>query len=162
EPETRGLVQLHRELVFSEPLEAGDEAVDRIVLARQGAVPAAVGDFEAIVDVDLLRGLHAVAPRLAAFRADAAAFVQRAFRVDEGSLVLDQPADAELVGVADLLVRLEDEDDVARRAEAFLLVADEIRDEGGRHELVVAGAAAVEVAILLLELERLHRPVFAL
>ena len=49
-------------------------------------------------------------------------------------------------GVADFLVRLQRDDDVALGHEALLLIADQVGDEDGRHELVVGGAAAVEVA----------------
>ena len=42
---------------------------------------------------------------------------------------------------------------------ALLLVADEVRHEGCGHELVVAGAASVEITILLGQLERVERPV---
>ena len=44
----------------------------------------------------------------------------------------------------------------------FALVANQVRDPDRRLRLVVAGAAAVEVAVLLDERERVHAPVFAL
>jgi hypothetical protein len=72
-----------------------------------------------------------------------------------------QPADADSRGIADFLVRLQRHDNVALRRVALLFVADQVSDEGCRHELVVGCAAAVEVAFPLGELEGVKRPVLA-
>ena len=89
------------------------------------------------------------------------AFVQAELGVDQLALVLQQPLDA-VVRPAAFLVRRERDDDVAIGLEAFALVANQVRDPDRRLRLVVAGAAAVEVAVLLGERERIHAPVFAL
>ena len=68
-------------------------------------------------------------------------------------MVGEQPTYARRRGIADLLVRLERHDDVALGHVALLLVADQVGDEGSGHELVVGGAAAVEVTVPLGELE---------
>ena len=122
---------------------------------------AAIVHVEPIADRDLLGGLHAVADRLAVLQPDAAALVQREFGVDQVAVVFQQPLNAERVGVQNLLVGLQRQDDVAIGLVAFLLVADHVGDEGRRHELVVAAAARVIIAVLLDQLERIERPVLA-
>jgi hypothetical protein len=49
--------------------------------------------------------------------------------------------------------------EIAVGLETLLLVADQVGHERGGHELVVAGATAVEVAVLLEQLERVDRPI---
>src|SRR5450631_306540 len=75
-------------------------------------------------------------------------------------MVFQQPVDP-AVGAAAFFVGGEGYDDVAIGFEAFLFVADHVGDPDGGLGLVVAGATAVEVAVLLDELERVHVPVFA-
>ncbi len=123
---------------------------------------AFVGDLEPVRYADFLAGLDVVAYRLAALEADAAAFVQCEFGVDQIAVVVEEPLDAEPVSVEDFLIGLEREDDVAIGLVAFLLVADHVRDEGRRHEFVVARAAPVVIAVLLDELEGIGRPVLRL
>jgi len=77
-------------------------------------------------------------------------------------VVGEEPADAEPKGIEDLLIHFEREDDVAVGCIALLLVADQIGHEGGGHELVVAGATAIEVAVALREPKRIDRPVLTL
>ena len=76
-------------------------------------------------------------------------------------MVLQEPLDAERVAVEDFLVGLQRHDDVAVRLVAFVLVADQIGDEGRGHIFVVAGATRVIIAVLLGQLERIDRPVRA-
>jgi hypothetical protein len=97
---------------------------------------------------DFLAGLDAIADRLAVLEADAAAFVEGEFCVNQVSVVVDEPPDAKRIGVADLLVRLQRHDDVAVGPITLLFISDEVRDERRCHEFVVGGAAAVVVAVL--------------
>ena len=77
-------------------------------------------------------------------------------------MVFDQPLNPQLVDVSDLLVGLERKDDVAVRLVVLLFEPDHVGDEHGRHRFVIAGPAAVEIAVLLEQLEGIARPVFAL
>jgi hypothetical protein len=97
----------------------------------------------------------------AAAHSDAGALVEREFGVDQIAVVLQQPADADGVAVEDLLVGLQHQDDVAVGLVAFLAVPNHVGDEYSRHELVVDGATAVEIEVLLGQLERIDRPVLA-
>src|SRR5262249_41875689 len=111
--------------------------------------------------IQLLGGLYAVPGGLAVLHRDAAAFVQRELRVDQLAVVLEQPADAVFVAVADFLVGGQRENEVAVGAIALLFEADEGGDQGGGHVFVVGGAAGVEVAVLLDELIGIGGPVLA-
>jgi len=53
-------------------------------------------------------------------------------------------------------------DEVARGPQALLLVANQIRHPDGGLRLVISGASAVEVAVLLEQGEGIDAPVFAL
>ncbi len=152
---------MDREVELREPRQSFREAVDGVVLRRLRAVAALVGDFEPVALEQFLGGLQVDPARLAVLERDAAAFVQRELGVDEIAMVLDEVVDAVLVPVGDLLVRGQREDQVAIGLVAFLLVADQRRDERRGHELVIARAAAVEVAVLLHELVRVGGPVRA-
>ena len=124
-------------------------------------MPALVGDLER----EVLRRPSRSPARgsRAAYRLclPAAAFVQAELGVDELAVILDQPLDA--VVVAALLIGGQRENDVALGHEVLLLHAQQVGDEDRGHRLVVGGAAAVEVAVLFDELERIEigRPVFA-
>src|SRR5262249_1775769 len=65
-------------------------------------------------------------------------------------------------GTAAFFVSGERDDQVAVGLKAFFLVGDEVGEPDSSLCLVVAGAAAVKVAVLLDELEGVHGPVFAL
>ena len=91
--------------------------------------------------------------------ADAATLVEGVFSRDQVRVVLDEPFNSQGVSVVDLLVGLQHQDDVAVGGEAFLLVADEVRNERRCHEFVVARAATIEIAVLLGQLEGIERPV---
>src|SRR5438067_2206830 len=87
------------------------------------------------------------------------AITSKYFCVEQILVVLEQPGDAVAARIGELLVGLEHEDEIAVRLVALFLVPDHVRDPGRRHVLVVAGAAAVVVAVLLDELEWIGRPV---
>ena len=134
--------------------------VDRVVLDRQRAVAARVRHLEVEILVHLLAGLHLVREVLPLPHAAAAALVDRELGVDQILVVLHEPLGA--VEIAAFFVGREREDQVAIRLEAFVLQPNQVGHELRRHRLVVAGAAAVEEAVLLDERERIHRPVLAL
>jgi hypothetical protein len=92
-------------------------------------VAAAIFDIELIAQRDLLADLDAVPDRLAVLQSDAAALIQREFRIDQVAVILDQPLDAELIAIEDLLVGLERNNDVALRLVALVLVADQVGDK---------------------------------
>jgi hypothetical protein len=85
--------------------------------------------------------------------------VQHELGVDEIAAILQQPVDA--VGRAALLVRSQRQDDVAVRTIALGAIAQQRRHHDGDAVLHVLRAAAVEVAVLLQEHERIDRPVLA-
>jgi hypothetical protein len=89
----------------------------------------------------------------------AAALVHRVRRVDQRAVLRQQELDA--VRVAPLLVGRQREDQVAVGRPPLALVAQQVGDEHRRHRLVVGGAAAQEVAVLLVQHERVARPVGA-
>ena len=81
EKAARCVVELNRELVRGEAREARGQAIDRVVLDRPRRVAAGVGDFEPIVLIHLLAGLHAVVDPLAfAVQPSAGAFVDARVR----------------------------------------------------------------------------------
>src|SRR2546421_11281422 len=65
-------------------------------------------------------------------------------------------------GPAAFFVSGEGDDDVAVGLERFLLVLNQVGDPDGGLGLVVAGAAAVEIAVAFIELKGIHAPVFVL
>jgi hypothetical protein len=87
------------------------------------------------------------------------ALVDRVRGVDERAVLREQELDA--VRVAPLLVGGEREDQVALGRPPLALVAQQVGDEDRRHRLVVRRAAAEEVAALLVQRERVARPVGA-
>ncbi len=78
--------------------------------------------------------------------------------IDQRAIVLQEPVDA--VGRPQALLVCGERHEIARRGEAFLPQPDQRRYPDRRLCLVIGGAAAVEVAILLLEHERIDGPVF--
>ena len=123
-------------------------------------MPSFVADLQTEIDHVLFADLEVIRDLLAAGAFAPAALVEAELGVDHFALVLNQPLYA-VEGTASLFVGRERDDDVAVRLEAFAAVTDEIRDPDRSLGLVVAGAAAVKVAIALDELERVHAPVFA-
>ncbi len=153
----RHLVELHGESVVLEARERPGELIDRIARPRPRTVPAGVAHLELVAEVDLLARLHPhhhVPPlaQLAATRIG----VQREGGPGDLRMVRQQPLDARAGG---LLVRRQHHDQVALRPVARLAVADEVGDQHRRARLVVRGAPAVEVALLLGQREGVQRPV---
>jgi hypothetical protein len=77
-----------------------------------------------------------------------AALVEAQLGVDQLPPVREQPGDS-VVGAAAFLVGGQRQDEIARRTKALPLQADQARDPDCGLRLVVAGPAAVEVAVLL-------------
>ena len=100
--------------------------------------------------------------RLAVAQRAAAAFVDGELGVDQVAMVIEQPVRAVVRRIGQLLVGGERQDDVAVGLEAFLGILDQVGDEDRRHRLVVDRAAAAEIAVDLLQLERIEIPVLAL
>ena len=147
-----------------EAREPRRELVDRVVLAGQRAVAAGVPGLEPEAHAHLLGGLHPQqhGPPLAR-HLGSAALVQRELRLDQGAIVLQEPAHpVPRRARAELLVRGQGQDQVAIRHVAFLLVADQVGHEDRGHGLVVHRAARVEVAVFLDQLEGIALPVLAL
>ena len=140
-------------------VSACGELVDRVVVARDGRVAAAIFRRHGEVRRHFLRGADRVDERLAVAQRAAAAFVERVRRVDQLAVVRDQPSHA--VRPAALFVGGQREDDVAVGNVVFLLEAQQRGDEDRRHRLVVTRAAAVVVAVALREDEWIEvgRPV---
>src|SRR5215467_14522258 len=65
-------------------------------------------------------------------------------------------------GAAAFFIGGERDDNVAVGLEAFFFVLNQVGKPDGGLGFIVAGAAAVEVAVALVELEGIHAPVFAL
>ena len=151
---------LQRELVPGDVDEGLGQLVDGVVGARLGAVAALVGDGELVVAIHLLGGAepeHGRHALLAAYRV--AVGIDHELRIDQVAVVLDEPVRA--VAAAALLVGGEREDDVAVGLVALLLHAQQRCHHDGIVALHVRGATAVEVAVLLGELEGIEVPVLA-
>src|SRR5216683_4512946 len=150
-------VELEGELVLFEAGERVGDVVDGVVFDGEGAVAAGVLCGELEVAVELFSGFDDHDDGLAVLGVDAAGVgVDGYFGSDELGAVLEEPVDA--VGLAALLVGGEGEDEVAVGDEALTLEADEVGDEDGVAVFHVLGAAAVEVAVLLDELEGVGGP----
>src|SRR6266853_1362229 len=144
-------------------ISAAGEMVDRVVLHRHRAVPAGIGHLELVGLENLFAGLDGHAQSVAVLVEQAVpAFVERELGVDQVAVVLEQVYDAAEIRRDDFLVAGRYEDEVALRTVAFPPVADEIGDEHRDHRLVVGGAAGVEIAVFLDELEGGALPVLAL
>ena len=135
------------------------ELVDRIVVARDGRVSAAIRRRHSKIRRDFFGGAHGVDEWRAVAERSAAAFVQRIGGVDLLPVVGDEPAYT--VRRSTLFVGREHEEDVAVRDVALLLETQQVGDEDRAHRLVVARAASVVVAVALRELERVDvgRPI---
>src|SRR6185436_10220506 len=124
------------------------------------AVPARIGDGQIEIGVDLLARGEIDLHRAAVLQHHAAAVViQHELGVDQLAPVLEQPIDA--VGVAALLVRRQRQDDVPVGLVALGAIAQQRRHHDRVAVLHVLRAAAVEVAVLLHEHERIDTPVLA-
>jgi hypothetical protein len=88
-----------------------------------------------------------------------ATLVQSQLRVDQVSMILDQPFDA-VVRTTALLIRCQRYDEIAGRLQPFSLVPDQARDPDGRLRLIVTRATPVKETIPLNQLKRVCTPVF--
>jgi hypothetical protein len=123
---------------------------------------AGIGHFQLVVLGEFLCRLDGEDQRLAAgIQPAAAAFVKSEFGVDQCTLMAGQPARAVECGRC-LLAAGQRHLDASARLEAFFLQPDHRVDPGRDLGLHVGGAAAVEIAILLDQGERIARPVLAL
>ena len=156
----RGLVQHRREAMMLEPLERVGERVDRIVGARARAVAAGVGRGQDVALIGLLGGLDAEAEQGAVLEEGAAAGIGVEREIERRGV--DPLAGGELgAAPARLLVAGEQDDDVAIGPEALGAQAQQGGGDGDHALLVVERAAAVEIAALLAERERVARPILA-
>src|ERR1043166_769700 len=76
-------------------------------------------------------------------------------------MILDEPVNA-VEGAAAFFIGSKSDDDVAVRNEIFFFVLNKIGNPDGGLGFVVAGTAAVEVAVLLGQLKWINGPIFAL
>jgi hypothetical protein len=123
-------------------------------------MPALVGDFELITQIDLFGSLHGQVDGLAVLDVAAAGIgVHAKLSVDQVAMLLDEPIHT--VGRAAFLVGGKGEDEIARGFELFALDAQEGGDECGVVAFHVGGAASVEVAVLFTKDEGVRGPVGA-
>src|SRR5207253_4239962 len=148
----RDVVELEREAELLESQEPRGELVDRVVGSRLRAVAAPVGDGQLVVAVHLLGGAQLEYLGHAVLGSDrVSVVVQHELGIDELPVIPDEPVDA--VAAAALLVRRERKNDVATRAKTLVLHPQQRRRHDGIAILHILRAAAVEVAVLLDELE---------
>ena len=156
----RDVVELEREAELLESQEPRGELVDRVVGSRLRAVAAPVGDGQLVVAVHLLGGAQLEYLGHAVLGSDrVSVVVQHELGIDELPVIPDEPVDA--VAAAALLVRRERKNDVATRAKTLVLHPQQRRRHDGIAILHILRAAAVEVAVLLDELEGIGAPVLA-
>ena len=157
----RRLVEHRREAVRRQPPERRRQIVDRIVGARAAAVPALVARGEVIGLEDLLGGLQPEAERPPVLGEGPApgVGVERIFGVEQVAPLGRAEPRAIALG---LLVAGVEDDDVAGRLEPRLAQLDQRRGGGDHALLVVARPAAVEIAVLFDEGERVFLPLGAL
>src|ERR1700736_1016992 len=134
--------------------------INRVVRDRQRTVSAFVANLEAKIDDVLIALLPVVRDFLAVERFAPTAFVQRILGINLFAMILEEPLDA-AVGTPAFLVRRKRDDDISIRLEAFLPIADQVGNPDSGLRFVVTRSAAIEKTVLLRELKRLHRPIFA-
>ncbi len=153
-------VQLDWERILLEPAEAVGELVDGVVARGQRTVAAGVlgGDLE--VAVELFCRFDGHDDGLGVLGVDAAGVGvdgdHAVDGLDQVGAMGEEPVDA--VGFAALFVGGEGENEVAGGDEALALETDEVGDQDGIVVLHVLGAAAVEVAVALDQLEGICVP----
>ena len=145
------------------PVEVGEEAAepgDRPAAVHHRAVPAGPA-HRRLQPADLLLGhLDRVEALAADVEREAAELAERvAHPLEQLGMLLDEELRAEVA--AGLLVGEDDEHDVARELHALALRAQEGVNEHRDARLHVERAAAPDVAVLELGLERRVRPVLA-
>ena len=142
-------------------LQAGSEPIDGVLLRGQRAVAARVLHRHGERGKDLLGGLHVERGHLSAAQLTPTRIdVDRVVGRHELAPVLEQPRDT--IDGSAFLVGRQRQNQVAVGHPLFLSQADECRHERRRPAFLILRAAAVEVAVLLVEHERVHRPVFTL
>ena len=141
-------------------LQSGGKPIDRVVFRRERAVSARVLHRQRERRVDFFGGLHIERGHLSASQfASAGVDVDGVVGIDEVAAVRQQPRDA-VVGSA-FFVGRQREDQIAVGHPLFLSQSNERRDERRRPAFQVERPAAVEVAVLFGQDERVHGPVFA-
>ena len=141
--------------------ERGHQLVDRVVLPGEGTVTAAVLGLEPEDGLLLLGRGHGHRVGLPVLVLEIAAVgIEAILGVDQTPMGLEQPGHPIAVAVL-LLVGGERQDQVAAGHPALPLPADEVGHQDGDALLDVLGSAAVEIAVLLGELERIEsgRPI---
>src|SRR5271169_579691 len=118
-------------------------------------MPALVVDFQAEIDYVFFAHLNVIRNSLATHHLSPTTLIETELRFDQLALVFDQPLNT-VVWAASLFVGSKRYDDVPVRPESFAFVADEVGDPDGCLRFVVTGAAAIEIAIFLDELKRIH------
>src|SRR5215468_303838 len=135
--------------------------VDRILTFHGARTVTAIAlYFQAKVNVVLLAGLHPHKQALAVLAFEIAGIsIDAVFSINQIAMVRDQPLHA--VGLPTFFVGSERQNQVAGGNPAFLFESQKVCYKYGVALLDVRGAATVEEAIDLIELERIHGPVFA-
>src|SRR5712691_7346421 len=124
-------------------------------------MPARVQRFEPVVHINFFGGLNPREEALAFVSFEFTAIqIDAVFRVDPVAMLLKQPIHA--VGCAPFFVGGKRDDQMLVRKKTFLFEPDEIGDEDGIAFFHVIGSAAVEITILLDELERIGGPVLTM
>src|SRR5580693_958670 len=135
--------------------------IDGIVGHRHGTMAALIGHREGVVDDILLAHLQVVGDLLPVLLFAPSTLVEREVSVNQVAVILDKPVHA-VVWAAALLISSERYDDVAVGFETLPLHPDQGCDPDRSLRLIVTGAAAIEITILLVEDERVYGPVLAL
>src|SRR5438046_112035 len=104
-------------------------------------------------DAAPIRRMASRSPSATRIISAASAFVQSKLRINQISMVLQQPSNA-VMGTGALLVRCERDDKVTVRRVALSLQSQERCDPNGGLRLVVCRTATVEVTVLFNENER--------
>jgi len=124
-------------------------------------VAASILHLKLVTQRNFFARLNAVTNRLAILQSDRTTLIECKFSVDQIAVVLQQPLNPQGITVEDFLIGLQRNDNVSIRLVALLHVADQVRNKGRRHELVIGRAASIEITVLLDQLERINRPVLA-
>ena len=156
----RDLVQLERKRVCGQLVEGRGELVDRVVGARPRAVAAGIGRRDLVVGIDFFGGLHigdhgrpwsSSTPPESGLMTYAASTRSRCCCTSHDGAV----------ELAAFFIGGQGQDQVALRLVAFPVQAQKCGDQRGVGVFHVLGAAPIEVAALLHELERIGVPVGA-
>ena len=123
-------------------------------------MPAGIFNFHVVVLVEFFARLNSHRELFTFIHFEIAGVgIDNEIRVDQFTMIVQQPVHA--VEIAAFFIGGQRENQVAIGTVAFFFHADERGDEKRVAFFDVLGAAAVEVAVLLDELEWVHAPVFA-